>query len=952
MSPEAFPSRTTAEASLLVLTSATIVGLWYKSSQLASLDPSLFHYYPVSRWIFPVVVTSLLFFFLWLSWGLFTRLLFPQYRTDTSLLFDAATFPFLTPLALDGSRPLYLGLFVAVKALHIFVLIRRYPGAIRKFGKTHAQPLSALLVIVIAQTLGNGVLGPRGWGDPLVSLSKHESKVLPLTSGLYRADYVGAKRFDLSGFDSSYWGASTPTPTSYHSDVLALSAMLLDLPAIDLVTFYRSLQILTFLLEIAGCFGFYCLARRAWGLSHATALIGGVLYGLGNYFFSVLATYYFPGFISVYLVLPFALWLACESAVRGSKLAALASGAVMALPFLWLSPHPDAVIHGLFFFSCYFVFWLVRYRRGPVPLLLAGLGFTLASARFTFPIFAQVWAKDAVYFGHDEVLHQTLGMSLEQIWPFLRGSGALMLFAAWEWRSCRKKPDVVFLFAFFSLLALAVLSGAGGWFDRLFRVRGRPLYYFNLYRVSLYLCWSALALGLFGIDSFLRARPTRFVAIVSGLVAVVLVCYRPEAAWLSFRAAGLFTVVTIALWAYQTPGHLANKVAVGTVLGLILLYSSSHDWENPAQSYNPNGCASYLSKQGLSAANASLGFLDPGSVRFLKRQPDDKQAASFRCLFTQVETKQRAHYLPRLAYNDIAMLRPLPLFSRILFATRDFATMGLAGTFSVVNTSMSTDTRFMFPYPPLGALYLIPGEKYRVTGRYDSPTPWTPGLEPLKTGRSLYQLAGVDDYVVSREAFATLGPQSGLSPVPFHAEKALEPPYLLLHDRGSRGIAYMAKTVSAIPPEPGLFRQLHPPFRDVSDYREFSNLVDDKLDRLRRLGPGETLLEANDESPWDQGQVNIVGMGGNKASFTTHCPGEKCLLVVNLAATQGWSVFIDDKRVTWSRANYAFLGIPVPGGQHSVWIEHARAADYLGTLITGSFYLLLLILSWPFFCIL
>jgi len=75
---------------------------------------------------------------------------------------------------------------------------------------------------------------------------------------------------------------------------------------------------------------------------------------------------------------------------------------------------------------------------------------------------------------------------------------------------------------------------------------------------------------------------------------------------------------------------------------------------------------------------------------------------------------------------------------------------------------------------------------------------------------------------------------------------------------------------------------------------------------------------------------------------TSESPG---MLVMSDLYTPDWSAWLDDREVKLYRANYAFRGVPVPAGTHSVAFRYAPRSYKAGTVMTMTGLLVLLVIG-------
>jgi len=85
-----------------------------------------------------------------------------------------------------------------------------------------------------------------------------------------------------------------------------------------------------------------------------------------------------------------------------------------------------------------------------------------------------------------------------------------------------------------------------------------------------------------------------------------------------------------------------------------------------------------------------------------------------------------------------------------------------------------------------------------------------------------------------------------------------------------------------------------------------------------------------------RGSARIVFDGLNKLRLEVHSDGTQ-MLIVSDAFYPGWRAYIDGEPTSVHIANYAFRGVLVPDGHHSVWIVYEPVAISLGIFMACAF---------------
>ncbi len=189
---------------------------------------------------------------------------------------------------------------------------------------------------------------------------------------------------------------------------------------------------------------------------------------------------------------------------------------------------------------------------------------------------------------------------------------------------------------------------------------------------------------------------------------------------------------------------------------------------------------------------------------------------------------------------------------------------------------------------------------------------------------------------------------SNLTQIPYQLPEKIDPQFAVIKNESSLGLAYFAKSIRFANSEliqrfselydPPLYskksEQLTEYLKIVGQMRrslmdikgksniliEKSELSDEKLTSLINLDLGGEILQAN--------------MVGDKAAFMVQCTKEPCVFVYNMANNFGWKAFVDQQLVKIRTANYAFMSIDVPQGDHLVWFEFMPITTIISKFIS------------------
>ena len=288
-------------------------------------------------------------------------------------------------------------------------------------------------------------------------------------------------------------------------------------------------------------------------------------------------------------------------------------------------------------------------------------------------------------------------------------------------------------------------------------------------------------------------------------------------------------------------------------------------------------------------------------------------------------------------------------FKRILFATGNEMNVGLGGNLLLNNVRTGIDGRYMAGFPPMHFLYYAPGYNFINVGRTDATTSmgWTlrPGNVMAPANRKLLNIAGADIFVMDRAFFETIGEREDFSVIPYVLPLDTDPDYSVVEDRRSYGLAYLAQSIRY---EDSGFLQMarqnfEPPFyvQPPFLYLKFMWAIQSLRKTLSSLKNKYDIVMENSQKSGQTEVLNTAGSTlkienfiGNRAAFRVHCEKGPCRLVFNTSAIHGWRAFSDAKELPVERANYAFLSVLVPKGDHLVWFEHRLTLGVVASFVS------------------
>jgi hypothetical protein len=291
-------------------------------------------------------------------------------------------------------------------------------------------------------------------------------------------------------------------------------------------------------------------------------------------------------------------------------------------------------------------------------------------------------------------------------------------------------------------------------------------------------------------------------------------------------------------------------------------------------------------------------------------------------------------------------------FKRILLAAEIFPMPGGTGVFFHHNGSSTVDSRYVRAYPPLHALYLIPGYLFDSVGTSQSPLSWHWGTQAVKDAptRKLLNIAGIDAYLFKKSDYLALASskKAGLTITKDSPDDRMGLPFVLVEDERSYAMAYLANHIRYVSPVLNRFSNYRAPLSGAHPQMDAYKTDTAHFWKLLTALPEEpsAYVESTDhphgaeERMLGTASLDITNIAGNRALFRVNCDSPDCLLVFNQASLSGWSAFIDKTAASILRANFGFLSVKVPRGEHMVWFEHLRIGVIWGALVTLVSYLI------------
>ncbi len=524
-----------AVAGLAIFTAAFLFARWLKFEQLVRVSPALPAVYPLlfrAETTLFVLLVFLLTLALWLTCALFL-LRFTE-RGRFALL---SSFAYLALALAPASRRLaFRGFYLYLIGLSVYWIVRKR----HRFAWRAAMPhLSVLLLTTLTHVFRNHFASPLSWSNPLVNYPYGSGGFVPVSSSVFKSQYVNAKLFSFFGLDHAFWGAILRSANGLYSWLIPFLSFTLDLPAVDTDTYHRLLLIITFASCVLGSFGFYLYLYRGLRLSFAVSAIGGVLFVFYNQYFAFMMASDYPAFYTVFVCFPFSLLFLHLAFDEGEALWAGASGIALALPFYLIAPHPEAVMHGVWVYLAYLLFLILG---GPQTLVVgirlaavSLVAYFFAAAAYLWPLFHMVRAGEVIYFGHKQGAFNhsfhgpvdLLSSSLEGLWPWVVCALALLPVLAVD----RQRHRIgLFFFAVLLWFLLFFVPGESGWLASFLEIHFPTINFFTFYRFATYYAWALLVLALYGLEALRTARLRPALLGLAGVVAVggLLYLLRPS----------------------------------------------------------------------------------------------------------------------------------------------------------------------------------------------------------------------------------------------------------------------------------------------------------------------------------------------------------------------------------------------------------------------------------------
>jgi len=962
---------------------ALIFAVWFAFHQMTAVSPAFRANAPLREYV-PTVITTFLVMLCIYGSSLMaiprTAALragyWPATARASGFLASVLIAMLLSPLA---GAAVFVLLVVAAWVLDVF-----FSAATERRAWLLKEYVAPLAVIAVAYCF----LIPSVSPFYLYHAASRGAETYLSASTLAMRNYVAAHYYSFSSFTHSLWGAAQDVPTGLTSLPLSILSFLNIFPIWEASSFFKLLSLIHFSGYVLTGYFFYLFLRQS-RISRAVALGAALVYVAGNHFFLVMLIEDTGWVLSSFLALSIALWALAVSLRRGSLLGGAWSGVALASQFYILEPHPEVTIYSILTYALVvFAYLVLGDRAGCTRLrafmisIVAGIAFILLSLSYLTPIVEQMRSGNLVVLGENTIIAKTYALYNLPFWVYVMALAAGTILELG--RVCRyRRPRYVFL----GFLALAILllplsfPGVPRAARDAIRTIGWTVHFLPPDRIWAWLGLATLlrnSSGWIAAWTFLTvhggAKRTAFANSLLPLVGLAFMVFvvpwgadsDPNVAVIDPRTKPVYEMLQATLANSLVPKDQQSSVLYIRQRLLSFEEDSAHS-SAPAMTAER---ADYL---------AALKSLGAASVRDL---PDDQ----VRPFANRVAAGVDHAYFAQGTFDDIpenvdGYLAGLQdPYTRVMAVVGKLQVAFLSAGRNVTNAHNNTmmyDTRVYGGFPPIQALYMYPesalrGFRYMLAllSNYhisNSRYPWVYYNDDILGNddfRKLLEIGGVGAYLIAPEPDllkALANPSDQLTRIAGNGGPESGNFYLVRDDR-SNPTAYLAHVVgtadSATIDELGTAAEAF--YRQRLGLDAYRKILDPAIRRLVAMPQRDDAIieqapsapkvnvQPGVEGPESRGGfVKIDGVVGPRIGLKAHCPDMQCTLVYNLAALPGWRAYIDGKPTTISRANYAFLSVPVPEGDHYAAFFYATAGQTISDLASLAVFLTLLIISVP-----
>lgn len=810
------------------------------------------------------------------------------------------------------------------------------------------------------------------------------------SSSLAIRNFIGAYSFSMGTYTPTYWGAIEDVPTGLTSFVLAILGFLDIFTIWEATSFFKALVLINFAGYVLAAYFFYHFLREL-AVVRLVALAAALLLYAGNQFYLNMVSQDMGWAGCSVMALSAGLWLLMKAFRQDSLVIGAGSGLIFASQFYFLAPHPEMTIYVV---AIYIVAALAHVagrslaegsRLGGLMIcVVSGAAFTLASIGYLLPIVGQVLRRTMIVTGEDTVVLQSFAFKIHAI-EFYVGVLALgLLFEFWRAAKFGRPRAVVvgFVLVGLAILPLAI-AGVPTKVRALAHLIGWTMHLRPIDRILSYLGLAMLVVATIGLDAAIKLlhgstfglRYWNWLRSPGGWA-------RRAFASNILPAVGAISLLLAVPWVVSSNPQVAvvdpSERPVYETLQAFLANSLPPDDQRASRSYLRKRLVEFEAQPSTARAmyDAELKALGATSVR-------DVSDEGLRAFAYRVAQMIDAAALADKTLDDIpdnidgylANL-PNPYMRTMAIVGDKLQAIFLSAGRNIVNahnTSEMFDSRVYVGFPTIQAFFLYPLDflpNYRpFAGQHDyyiaaARPPWWYESEDIVSNdfRRLLGIAGVGAYLMLPDKLvldAIADPATRLKRL--SAEGPTQDRFVLVQDENAYDIAYLARVIGYVKSgEVEVVEQATQKFYTqklkLEPYEEILKpfvarllALPKKHDAIITLKPGENAPRepALAEGPSARGgAVTVDGIIGPRIGLKVSCPDAQCTTVYTLADLPGWRAYVDGRRVQISRANYAFIAVNVPQGEHYLSLFYETPWQGGGEWFSLAGVVAILILSW------
>lgn len=952
-------------------------GWWFAMQQVALLDAEA-HYPPFRLMLGTAIRVAAVTFVVYIYCDAFITS-----RAELSSSHWLTLLGLLPLLSVFFGLRLPIALRISLFAFFILCLAAFLKRRAQSQDRASDRHWLALGVIFLINVIFNGYFSPL-----TVSLTPFHlpGTFNPQSSAMSSAfrSFIWIKQFSLSSLDYSYWLIGPFTPSSFFSPGIQLLSLLTDSPSMDITAYYRIIHWLDFTLCIAGSFGFYLMLhvgmRLGWGMSAAA----GMFYVfVEENFMNVLTMPDYCSASSAQAVFPFAL-CAVFYALRENRIyPAILAGAALAFSFVLLPPHFEMALYMMFTFfilaiaAAYSVSGPLLSKDQLLMMFSCGASFLLTSAFYIVPTLLMQWSGELYTQSHSELAGYSLfqRMDLDIYSPALPIIIAACIAASYLFVRLRGTRELVLPMSALTLVLLlwpnhspllVIVTGLlhmGPNYD--LSAYGRRGYFITFCAMMLVVqaldkpsVYASLTVKLSKKHERYHADYSRnadVLILISALLCGIL-ALKPQLQNYPQRCP-YYSLLEGDLANYPLlKGDQANADRIRNRLtGFELALKDYPNTDNYTRQYQQALEQSRIHTAGDIPDAAGVYAFARSVAPLIDRFYTDPASNCVHPADSRYDFGDKIFLLPSLASLFSGLPTP---FLRIAGFTDDeniprliswdpsSILFGVGTGLFIHNSSGSFDSRFMVGAPLVHALYLLPGNDFITSlGTWSHPNrtwAWSSTLLFNPLHRKLFDIAGIDVIMTPRRHARQFAAAPGFKPM----EQDHPPTFpgfkdmMVLRNHQSYGMAYLANDIHYIPEskvislEHTVKQYLTHNNENPAAFREARAWLYGQLDDLKSMY--DIILESQErpKEPTPSGDVSIRNMLGEAAVMKADCKRDECELVYNLIKLPGWFAYADGKPIEISRANFAFMAVPLPRGTHEVWFVYAPTSFLCFTLLS------------------